>query len=135
MRPVTKGTRARVGSRVSSMDRRTLDQVPPAPREPSPRARELIFRYQGSQRAMLLVGAIFAAVGVVFAVIFCWGLPGHLAIAAGGTPVHRRGRSRRVGRPPKINRPPPPRLPSPSPAPPRRAPARRPTPTSQALPP
>src|SRR5260370_37010204 len=97
MRPVTKGTRARVGSRVSSMDRRTLDQVPPAPREPSPRARELIFRYQGSQRAMLLVGAIFAAVGGGFAVIFCWGPPGDLALAAGGAPLARRRPPARCG--------------------------------------
>ena len=69
----------------------SLDAVPPAPREPSPRARELIFRYQGSQKVLLLVGAIFLAIGVLLSVPMNWGLPSDLALSVGGRPSRGRG--------------------------------------------
>lgn len=88
---------------MSAMGRLALDAVPPAPREPSPRARELIFRYQGLQRALVWLGAIFAAVGVLFAVPLCWGLPGDLAIVVGGHELQGRVLSRELDRSTKIN--------------------------------
>jgi hypothetical protein len=58
-----------------------LTEVPPAPRTPSPQARHLIFGYRGSQGAMLFVGIGFLVIGLIFATIFCWGLPVDAAIA------------------------------------------------------
>lgn len=56
--------------------------VPPAPREPSALARRLVFRYQGSQFVLLLIGVIFLAMGVPMGAAFCWSLPVDLTIAA-----------------------------------------------------
>jgi hypothetical protein len=58
--------------------------VPPVPREPSERARQLIFRYQGSQLVLLLVGVGFLAIGGVLATVFGWRLPEDVAISLGG---------------------------------------------------
>jgi len=80
-----------------------LDSVPPPPREPSPQARELIFRYQGGQQIMLIGGAIFAAFGLMFVIPFCWGLPSDVMIAAGGRAQHGRVLSRELDRSTKIN--------------------------------
>jgi hypothetical protein len=55
--------------------------IPPAPREPSRRARKLIFAYQGVQKVSLLVGAIFLGVGLLLSIPFCWGVPVDVAIA------------------------------------------------------
>jgi hypothetical protein len=81
----------------------SLDSVPPAPREPSPRARELIFRYQGGQKVMLLVGILFTVIGVALTVAFNWGVPGDLAIAASGRQQHARVLSAEVDRSVTIN--------------------------------
>src|SRR5438128_1675840 len=81
----------------------SLDAVPPAPREPSPRARELIFRYQGSQKVLLLVGAIFLAIGVLLSVPMNWGLPSDLALSVGGRPMRARVISRELNRSVTIN--------------------------------
>ena len=54
--------------------------VPPAPREPSPRARRLVYRYAGSQFVLLLVGAIFLAIGVPMGAVFCWYVPAEVAL-------------------------------------------------------
>ncbi|MCA1827580.1 MAG: DUF3592 domain-containing protein [Myxococcales bacterium] len=81
----------------------SLDSIPPAPREPSPRARELIFRYQGGQKAFLLVGIIFTVVGLALAVPFNWGVPADLAIAASGRTQHARVLSAQVDPSVKIN--------------------------------
>ncbi|HEY3448710.1 MAG TPA: DUF3592 domain-containing protein [Myxococcales bacterium] len=62
----------------------TLTTVPPAPREPSPVARRLVYGYQGSQFVMLLVGVIFLVIGLAFTGVFCWSLPIDLAIEATG---------------------------------------------------
>jgi hypothetical protein len=75
-----------------------LYAVPPPPRRPSLRARELIFRYQGSQKVMLLVGAIFVGIGLVLAIPFCWGVPADLTIAAGGSEQQGRVVSAHVDR-------------------------------------
>src|SRR5262249_25199515 len=64
-----------------------LGHVPPPPRQPSARAKDIVFAYQGSQKVMLLIGAMFLAMGMLFAVIFCWGLPVDIAIALGGRPT------------------------------------------------
>ena len=61
-----------------------LSQVPPAPRQPSPRARDLVFAYQGSQGVRRTIGLIFFLMGSVMGVIFNWGVPGDLAIALFG---------------------------------------------------
>lgn len=58
--------------------------MPPPPREPSPRARKLIFRYQGTQFVKLLVGAIFSVVGVPFVLAFGWGVPSDVLVSVGG---------------------------------------------------
>ncbi len=62
----------------------TLAAVPPPPREPSPRAKQLIYAYTGSQFAGLLTGLIFLLIGGVLSTVFCWGLPGELAITLAG---------------------------------------------------
>ena len=81
----------------------SLDCIPPAPREPSPRARELIFRYQGAQKAFLIVGIAFTAAGIAFAIPFNWGVPSDLAIAAGPLARHGQVLSAQVDRSVKIN--------------------------------
>jgi hypothetical protein len=83
--------------------RMDLFSIPPPPREPSPRARDLVFRYQGTQKALLLVGAIFAAVGTAMAIPFCWGLPSDLALAAAGRAQHGRVLSAELDRSVRIN--------------------------------
>src|SRR5436305_1823417 len=65
-----------------------LSAIPPVPREPSDRARELVFRYQGSQKALLIIGIAFTIIGSVVSLPFCWGIPGDLIVATQGT---RRG--------------------------------------------
>jgi hypothetical protein len=77
--------------------------IPPAPRVPSERARELIFRYQGTQKAVLIIGLVFSTVGLALGVPFCWGLPSDLAISAGGTARYGSVVSARVAQNVKIN--------------------------------
>ena len=60
-----------------------LNEVPPAPRTPSPQARHLVFGYRGSQGAILVVGIAFLVIGLIFSTVFCWGLPVDAAIALG----------------------------------------------------
>jgi len=81
----------------------SLSAVPPPPREPSPRARELIFRFQGADKVFLLVGVIFTAVGLGLTIPFCWRVPSDLAIAAGGHERHGRVLSREEDRSTTIN--------------------------------
>jgi hypothetical protein len=64
-----------------------LSRVPPAPRQPSARARDLVFGYQGSQGVRRTIGLVFFLFGSVMSTIFCWGIPGDLAIALLGTTV------------------------------------------------
>ena len=61
----------------------TLQDVPPAPRQPSPAAHRLIFEYRGSQALMLWIGAGLLIMGLGFTTLTCWGLPVDLAIAVG----------------------------------------------------
>lgn len=58
--------------------------VPTSPREPSERARELIFRYQGSQFVVLLAGVMSLAIGGALAAVFDWHLPEDVAISLSG---------------------------------------------------
>jgi hypothetical protein len=58
-----------------------LNEVPPAPRTPSPEARSLIFGYSGSQGVMFFVGIGLLAIGLIISTVFCWGLPVDVAIA------------------------------------------------------
>jgi hypothetical protein len=62
------------GGDALAAEAKLLAEVPLAPRTPSKRAREIIFRYQGSQKVMLLLGGIFLVVGVIMTTVFCWGL-------------------------------------------------------------
>lgn len=57
-----------------------LNEVPPAPRTPSPEARHLVFGYRGGQGVMLLVGIGFLVIGLILSTVFCWGLPVDAAI-------------------------------------------------------
>jgi hypothetical protein len=61
----------------------SLISIPPVPREPSPRARRLIFAYAGAQKVLRLVGGIFFVVGVALTIPFGWGIPVDFAIALG----------------------------------------------------
>lgn len=54
--------------------------VPPVPRTPSPRAKKLIYSYQGSQFVRLMVGVIFLVVGLPISCLFCVSLPGQLSL-------------------------------------------------------
>lgn len=57
-----------------------LNDVPPAPRTPSPEARHLVFGYRGNQGIKLIVGIGFLVIGLIIATVFCWGLPMDAAI-------------------------------------------------------
>lgn len=63
---------------------RPAEMVPPAPRVPSARARELIHAYAGTQRITLIVGVAFLLGGSLFALIFCQGIGVDLALALAG---------------------------------------------------
>jgi hypothetical protein len=84
--------------------RLALSSIPPSPRPPSPRARRLIFRYQGKQLVMLILGVVFLLFGSIFPVVFGWGLPVDLAIAVSGTTVQGKGLDARVNHSVRINR-------------------------------
>jgi hypothetical protein len=58
----------------------TLKEVPPAPRTPSPEAHRLIFGYQSNQRMKIIIGGLILGIGLILAVVLCWGVPGELAI-------------------------------------------------------
>lgn len=70
----------------SFRDRPAVDLafVPPAPRNPSPLARDIVYGYQGSQKVKLILGVVFTLVGLVMSSIFLWGLPVDILIAASG---------------------------------------------------
>ncbi|MFO0758970.1 MAG: hypothetical protein U0359_20930 [Byssovorax sp.] len=63
------------------------NNVPPAPREPSPRARDLVYGYQGAQNVKMWIGVVFFLMGSVMSTIFCWGLPADMLIGLFGTSV------------------------------------------------
>jgi hypothetical protein len=57
-------------------------QVPPPPRQPTPRARQMIFAYQGSQAIERTIGIAFSL--AVFPALFAnYGLPGEVALLIG----------------------------------------------------
>ena len=62
-----------------------LADVPSAPRTPSPRAKDLVFRYQGTHFVLLLMGMIFTLVGSIMSLVFCWGLPADLCLGVGAS--------------------------------------------------
>lgn len=64
--------------------------MPPPPREPSPRARKLVFGYQGAQFVKLLVGGIFTLIGLPFTAIFGWGVPADVLVTAQGAQATAR---------------------------------------------
>lgn len=57
--------------------------IPPPPRSPSKRARQLIYAYRGKQAVFLLMGVIFFLVGAPLTLVFCQGLLGEVAISMG----------------------------------------------------
>jgi hypothetical protein len=82
---------------------RSLRAVPPAPRTPGPRARQLIFSLQGKIKVLVLVGGFFLALGSLFTVIFAGRIPGDLAIAATGREITARVLSAELDRSTRIN--------------------------------
>jgi hypothetical protein len=82
----------------------TPSSVPPAPREPSARARRIIFGYQGAQHAMLWIGSAFLLVGGILSTVFLWGLPVDLALALQHETVQAEVLSRAVDLSVRINR-------------------------------
>lgn len=83
--------------------RRLLASVPPAPREPSPRARDLIYAYTGKQRALLIVGLAMLPLGLLLGVLFNWGLPSDLILAFRGEPATGQVVSAKLDRSTRIN--------------------------------
>ncbi len=65
----------------------SLGEIPPAPRTPSKRARQLIFRYQGSQLAMLIIGLVFSGIGGVVTLALGQGMLAELALTLSRTSV------------------------------------------------
>lgn len=61
-----------------------LGVVPPAPRTPSPRARDIVFGYQGKQRIKLIIGLVFCVVGLIPTLLFGWTMPVDLALDVAG---------------------------------------------------
>jgi hypothetical protein len=53
------------------------------PRRPSPRAKRLIFAYQGGQKVLLIIGTAFLLMGVPFTAVFTWRLPSDVLFAFG----------------------------------------------------
>lgn len=47
-----------------------LSRIMPAPRVPSPRAKEVIFQYQGTQKVLLVLGLVFSIISVIEIAIF-----------------------------------------------------------------
>jgi hypothetical protein len=70
-------------------DQELLKNIPPAPRAPSARARRAIFGYRGFQQVLLIMGIVVAASSLIFGVIFCWHIPGDIAISL--SPQKARG--------------------------------------------
>ena len=80
-----------------------LEAIPPPPREPTVRARELVFRFQGGQGALLIIGVAFTLMGSLFTPIFCWGLPTDLALLFGSKAVTAEVLSSEVNRSATVN--------------------------------
>jgi hypothetical protein len=74
----------------SKPPRPDLTKVPPPPREPSARARELVFGYQGGQWILLIVGVMFTAMGSLFTLVFGWGLPYELLLDISASTIEGR---------------------------------------------
>lgn len=55
--------------------------LPKPPRQPSPRAKRLVFSYQGAQSIKLWLGGIFVVVGSVVSVALCSAIPSDLVIS------------------------------------------------------
>jgi hypothetical protein len=72
-----------------------LSGIPRAPRQPSRRARKLIFRYTGTQKAILIIGLGFSLFGVALMIPLLWGMPSDFVIACGKREV--TGQVLRVG--------------------------------------
>lgn len=75
---------ALAGSSYRSAPVADLAFVPPAPRQPSAQAREIVYRYQGGQKVILIIGLVFTLMGTVFGFVFLWGLPVDIAIGLSG---------------------------------------------------
>jgi hypothetical protein len=61
-----------------------LARVPVAPREPTPRARPLVFGFGPGGRILLIVGIGFLLMGSLFTRIFCRDLPADVALSFAG---------------------------------------------------
>jgi hypothetical protein len=64
-----------------------LAGIPNAPRTPSPRARALIFRYQGLQFVLRLIGMLLFFIGLAVAIPLNWNLKEDLALDLSSKPA------------------------------------------------
>lgn len=62
-----------------------LPAVPPSPRSPSPRARQLLFSFQVVETVLFWVGSTFLVVGSLVAALLCQHLPTDLLLSLGST--------------------------------------------------
>jgi len=67
--------------------RNAFEHVPRPPRTPTPFARDLIYGYQGSQRGLRTIGAIFLALGLPLVFFVGDGLIADIALATSGKPT------------------------------------------------
>lgn len=58
--------------------------MPPPPRTPSERARQIVFAYGGAQKAMLIIGVVFTLVGLCLGGLFGITVPFELQLDFGG---------------------------------------------------
>jgi hypothetical protein len=81
----------------------SLEDVPPAPRTPSERARLLLFNFGAAAVAPLIIGGVFILLGALFSSIFAADLPGDVALAVAGAKAHGNVVSREVDSSMRIN--------------------------------
>ncbi len=81
----------------------SIDAVPPSPRTPSPRARSLVLGGGGGDTVSMLVGGLFLVLGTVFALVFCWDIPGDLLVATTGHTQRGELVSQKVDESVKVN--------------------------------
>ena len=64
-----------------------LAAVPPAPRECTPRARDLVFRYRGGQAIAWWIGLALLGFGAIFGAAFGWSVPLDALLDVASKPV------------------------------------------------
>lgn len=78
--------------------------APPPPRTPSPRARALVFAYQGRQKVLLLIGVVFLLTGVPVGGLLGWASFVDVALDARGVPCEAEVLSAELRRDVRLHR-------------------------------